>query len=212
MDLSNPIATVIPSAHGPVLEVLARTDVPLSGRAVAALTAGRVSHARTRQVLLELVASGLVTAQDAPPARLYRLNRQHLAADAVTVLASLRATLLHRMRESCRSWAPPARSVWLFGSLARGESTAESDIDVLVVRPDGVDVDDPDWIEQLTVFADQVRGWTGNACEVLEYGEAELSSLLDAGLASDLRSHGMTLAGVSPAGMLRSPRSLTSQP
>ena len=111
-------------------------------------------------------------------------------------------------RESCRSWAPPARSVWLFGSLARGESPAESDIDVLIVRP--VDVDDPDWIEQLTVFADQVRDWTGNACEVLEYGEAELSSLLDAGLDSDLRSHGMTLAGVSPAEMLRSASSGSS--
>ena len=206
MDLSDPIRTVIPSAHGPVLEVLARTDVPLTGRAVAALTAGRVSPARARQVLLDLVESGLVTAQDAPPARLYRLNRQHLAADAVTALASLRATLLDRMRAGCQTWATPARAVWLFGSLARGESTAESDIDVLVVRSDRVDADDPDWVEQLAVFAVQVRDWTGNACEVLEYGEAELSSLLDARLASDLRNHGMTLAGGSPAGMLRSPR------
>lgn len=206
MDLSNPIGTVIPSAHGPVLEVLARTDVPLSGRAVAALTEGRVSHARTRQVLLDLVASGLVSAQDAPPARLYRLNRQHLAADAVTALASLRASLLDRMRTSCQSWATPARAVWLFGSLARGESTAGSDIDVLVVRPDRVEVDDPNWVEQLAVFADQVHAWTGNVCEFLEYGEVELSSSLDTRLAADVRGHGLTLTGVSPAGLLRSPR------
>jgi len=157
-------------------------------------------------VLLELVAAGLVSAQDAPPARLYRLNRQHLAADAVTALAGLRATLLDRLRASCQSWATPARAVWLFGSLARGESTASSDIDVLVVRPDRVGVDDPNWVEQLAVFADQVHAWTGNVCELLEYGESELSSSLDPRVAADVRGHGMTLAGLHPQGLLRSPR------
>jgi len=34
MDLSSPISSVIPSAQGAVLAVLARTDEPLSGRAV----------------------------------------------------------------------------------------------------------------------------------------------------------------------------------
>lgn len=204
MDLSSPISTVIPSAHGPILEVLARTDVALTGRAVAALTEGRVSHARTRQVLLELVASGLVTAQEAPPARLYRLNRQHLTADAVSALASLRTTLLDRMRERCHRWATPARAVWLFGSLARGESTASSDIDVLVVRPDQVHVDDRLWTEQLAEFADQVHAWTGNRCELLEYAERELATALDVRLAADVRDHGVVLFGASPASLLRS--------
>lgn len=204
MNLSDPIGTVIPSAHGPVLEVLARTDVPLTGRAVAALTEGRVSHARTRQVLLDLVASGLVSAQEAPPARLYRLNRQHLAADAVTALASLRSTLLDRMRANCRSWVIPARAVWLFGSLARGESTGSSDIDVLVVRPDRVEVEDPDWARQLGEFAELVRAWTGNTCELLEYAEGELSDRLDTRLAADVRDHGVVLGGVTPAALLRS--------
>ena len=204
MDLGSPISTVIPSAHGPILEVLARTDVPLTGRAVAALTEGRVSHARTRQVLLELVASGLVIAQEAPPARLHRLNRQHLAADAVTALAALRTTLLNRMRERCQSWPAPAVAVWLFGSLARGESTARSDIDVLVVRPDPVEVDDPVWVGQLAEFADQVRTWTGNRCELLEYAESELATALDPRLAADVRDHGVVLSGASPAPLLRS--------
>lgn len=211
MDLSSPISTVIPSAHGPVLEVLARTDVPLTGRAVAALTEGRVSHARTRQVLLELVASGLVSAQEAPPARLYRLNRQHLAADAVTALSALRTTLLDRMREMCQSWTAPARAVWIFGSLARGDSTAASDIDVLAVRPDRVDDDDPAWVEQLAQLADQVRAWTGNRCELLSYAESELATTLDSRLAADVRDHGVVLAGVSPATLLRPARRRASR-
>lgn len=204
MDLSRPISTVIPSAHGPVLEVLARTDVPLTGRGVAVLTEGRVSHARTRQVLLELVASGLVSAQEAPPARLYRLNRQHLAAAAVTALADLRTTLLDRMRELCQGWARPAKAVWLFGSLARGDSTASSDVDVLVVRSDRVQGEDPAWVEQLAELTDQVRAWTGNRCELLEYAESELATTLDSRLAADVRDHGVVLCGASPAVLLRS--------
>ena len=38
MDLTDPMQSVIPSAHGAVLSVLARTDEPLSGRRVAELT------------------------------------------------------------------------------------------------------------------------------------------------------------------------------
>jgi hypothetical protein len=41
MDLTNPIQSVIPSAHGAVLNVLARTDEPLSGRRIAELTKPR---------------------------------------------------------------------------------------------------------------------------------------------------------------------------
>jgi hypothetical protein len=41
MDLSDPVSAVIPSAHGAVRAVLARTTEPLSGRKVAVLTDGR---------------------------------------------------------------------------------------------------------------------------------------------------------------------------
>jgi predicted nucleotidyltransferase len=206
VDLSDPIGAVIPSAHGPVLEVLARTNQPLSGRAVAALTDGKVSHARARQVLADLVAAGLVLAQDAPPARLYRLNRQHLAAEAVTALATLRSTLLSRMRGLAQAWTPPAQAVWLFGSFARGVSDARSDIDVLVVRPDTIDAEEPAWAQQLTDFADTLFAWTGNSCEIVEYALVDLADTLGARLAADLRDHGLVLVGDSPSTLLRRSR------
>lgn len=203
VDLSDPLSTVIPCAHGPVLEVLARTDHPLSGRAVAALTDGKVSPARTRQVLADLVVNGLVLAQDAPPARLYRLNREHLAAEAVTALVNLRSTLLARVRATVQSWQPAAHAVWMFGSFARGTSDAGSDIDVLVVRPDSVDAEDPAWIAQLAAFANGVFAWTGNSCEIVEYRLADLADSLGARLADDLREQALVLIGDSPSTLLR---------
>jgi len=35
MDLGSPMSSVVPSAHGPVLAVLARTHAPLTGRTIA---------------------------------------------------------------------------------------------------------------------------------------------------------------------------------
>lgn len=203
MDLSDPVGSVIPSAQGPVLEVLAGTHVALSGRAIAALTDGKVSHTRARQVLRDLVSAGLVLQEVAPPAYLYLLNRQHLAAEAICALATMRTRLLAQMRAGVQAWATPARAIWLFGSVARGTSTAASDIDVLVVRPAGVDAEDLVWLAQLTTFAESVQLWTGNRCELLEYGDDELIDALSPRLVSDLREHGLALAGESPARRLR---------
>ena len=75
MDLSSPISSVIPSAHGPVLAVLARTSEPLSGRRVAALTDGKVGQRRANEVLGALADAGIVLREHRPPAKLYRLNR-----------------------------------------------------------------------------------------------------------------------------------------
>ena len=38
MDVSNPLSCVVPSAHGPVLAVLAGTTMPLTGRKIAELS------------------------------------------------------------------------------------------------------------------------------------------------------------------------------
>jgi hypothetical protein len=80
MDLSLPLATVAPSLDAEVLTVLARTTAPLSGRRVGAL-ARRGSHQGVQRVLNRLVEHGLVLAEPASPAILYRLNRDHVLAE-----------------------------------------------------------------------------------------------------------------------------------
>lgn len=197
MDLSSPISSVIPSGHGVVLSVLARTDQPMSGRRVAELTGGQLSPKGTNNVLRALASAGVVLVENHPPAKLYRLNRRHLAAGSVSALAHLRSSLLAGLREHLDRWGAPPTAAWLFGSAARGEGHNESDIDVLIVRPADVDPSDVVWLAQLEELVDDVRAWTGNPCSVVEYSETEFERLMagDERLADELRTDGVHLAG-----------------
>jgi predicted nucleotidyltransferase len=200
MNWSNPIASVIPSAHGAVLAVLAQTHEPLSGRQVAVLTRGRFQQRRVNEVLTELADSGLVLREVRPPAKLYRLNREHVAAPAIVDLATMWAALLDRIRAAVEAWRIPVDAAWLFGSTARGEAGRGSDVDVLLVHtpstaPDGEQV----WEQQVETLTQDVQAWSGNPCEVLELTRAELADAVDRGdrLVRDLLDHGIPLTNTS---------------
>lgn len=135
MDLGHPISSVIPGPYGDILTMLARADVWLSGRKVAALTHGQVGRRRVDAVLAELARAGIADMQEVPPANLYRLNREHVAAPGIEALASMRDCLLTRLRDELAGCRVPPEAAWLFGSTARGESGSDSDIDLLLVRP-----------------------------------------------------------------------------
>jgi hypothetical protein len=194
MDVSHPIRSVIPSVHGDVLAVLARTDAALTGRGVAGLVEG-VSRAGVQKALAALVESGVVLVQHQPPANLYRLNRQHLAADAIVALATMRQRLLEAMRVHLASWDRPPWGAWLFGSAARADGSVASDIDVLIVRPREVTDLDAEWADDVDQFIADVTAWTGNGCAVIEYSRAEFDALIasDQRLARELRSDGIGL-------------------
>lgn len=176
MDLSNPMRSVIPVGQGEVLAVLARTDRPLTGRRVAELTDGRLSQKGTNLALRALARTGLVLVEAHPPANLYRLNRDHLAAPSIEALAALRERLIAAMIDHIGSWEIHAEGAWLFGSAARGDGGEDSDIDVLVLRPETVD--EAAWDDQVELFATAVTTWTGNRCEVIEYTSEEFAALM----------------------------------
>lgn len=205
VDLSSPISSVIPTAHGAVLAVLARTTEPLSGRRVAALTNGRFGQWRVNEVLGQLATAGIVLRESRPPAMLYRLNRHHVASVGIEALATQRAVLLDRMRAEVAAWEVPADAVWLFGSAARGDGDVSSDIDLFVVRPVTVDTDDPAWLRQMDDLSEHITRWSGNGCEALEVSRAELAEMVSRGerLVDDLRADALTLGGGSPRGLLR---------
>lgn len=204
MDLSSPISSVIPSAYGPVLAALVRAGRPLSGRQVAALVVGQVSRSRVNGVLGELAASGLVLRESHPPSVLYLFNREHVAAAHVEALADLRQRLFDRIRSEVQPWDPPAVAVWLFGSAARGEGAVDSDIDILVVRPDTVDEEDPGWRAQVARLSDRVTAWSGNACQILELRRAEVMENARSRhrLSADLRRDAVPLGGELPSSLL----------
>lgn len=194
MDVSNPIRSVIPSVHGDVLVVLARTDVPLTGRGIAGLVEG-ASRSGVQKALVALTQAGVVLVETHPPANLYRLNRRHLAADAIVELATMRSRLIAAMRRHLASWDRAPWGAWFFGSAARGDGSVSSDLDVLLVRPDSVTDLNVGWVTHVDRFADDVNAWTGNPCAVIEYSRREFDGLLasDQRLASELRTDGIAL-------------------
>jgi predicted nucleotidyltransferase len=208
MDLTNPIQSVIPSAYGAVLSVLGGTDEPLSGRRIAELTKPRFAQTQVNRVLRKLAESGVVLKERRPPSNLYRLNRDHVAAEGIEALGRMWATLLTRIRAELDTWSVPPRAAWLFGSAVRGEATEQSDIDIFLVLPSDGSASEAIasvWDRQTEVLAEKIRSWSGNPCEVTEMDPAELSAAVerDDRLVRDLREHAVALAGQNPRALLR---------
>lgn len=197
MDIANPMKSVIPSAQGEVLAVLARTTSSLTGRQIAGLTEGRVSQKRVSDILTTLTGAGIVTRQVAGSSYLHRLNRDHLAANAIVDLASIRDRLFGRIVDEVETWRLPADGVWLFGSVARGDGGLDSDIDLLAVRNDNVGADDALWLIQLDGLAKAVASWTGNDCRIVEYSAGEITRLVDDEdpLVRSIRAEGIRITG-----------------
>ena len=170
MDVSLPITTVVPSLDGPVLAALVRTTVPLSLAAVHE-GAGRGSKSGVRSVLLRLVDEGVVLAVPGG----YVLNREHVAAPAIELLATLHGELIGRLRGVVEAWPVPPTLVGLFGSAARRDGDAASDIDVLVVS------DDPELPDRVDELSDLIRRWTGNRAQVVGRTSSEVARLRRAG-------------------------------
>lgn len=166
MDVSMPITTVVPSLDGPVLAALAATTTPM-GLADVHTRAGRGSKSGVRSVLLRMVDEGLVL--EVPGG--YVLNRDHLAAPAVELLATLHGELTNRIRGAVEEWPTSPALVGMFGSAARRDGDANSDVDVLVVS------DDPDLADRVDELAEQVRRWTGNRAQVIGRTTKEIARL-----------------------------------
>ncbi|GAB3940960.1 hypothetical protein GCM10029976_059460 [Kribbella albertanoniae] len=204
MDLKTPISTVIPSLDGPVLQVLARADEGLSGREVHKL-AGQGSVAGVRLVLQRLAATGLVHVDDAGNSLSYRLNRKHLAAPVVEFLADLRAALVNRIADELTAWRLPPVHASVYGALARADGDLESDVELLLIRPDDLDANDPLWNEQAGRLMQTVVDLTGNPAHVFELSRTELANhlateapILNDWLHPTLHLSGLPLATLHP--------------
>jgi predicted nucleotidyltransferase len=173
MDFRRPLQVVTPTLDGDVLQALAHADIELSGRELARRV-GRGSPEGIRRAADRLVKQGSVARRAAGGAHLYRLNRDHLAAPYVEGLATLRTQLIERLRESFASWGTQPRLALLFGSIARSDAGADSDLDVLVVRERACDPEDELWRTQLLELEQSATAWTGNDTRIVEFDEDEL--------------------------------------
>ncbi|WP_283195997.1 helix-turn-helix domain-containing protein [Rhizobium sp. AN80A] len=122
-----------------VLRVLARHGGLLSAADISQRAA--LSKSSTRLGLLSLEESGVIVAEGAGYSRLYRLNAAHYLADQIRGLFAAEdrrfAAIVGAVKDSAGNKAPLVKSLWIYGSVARGEDRLGSDLDVAVVADAG---------------------------------------------------------------------------
>lgn len=204
MDLSRPWAPIRSPLDMEVVVVLRGTTRPLTGREVARLVRAG-SQPAVNAALRRLAEEGVVRAEEAGNAYLYTLNREHITAPALELLADVRAALERRLSAEIDAWEIAPTHVSIFGSAARGDGDTRSDIDIFVVRPADVPEDDPTWRGQLDLLSDHVRDWTGNHAALSEVSTADVRRLRRERppVVEELRRDAITLAGPTPSELLR---------
>jgi predicted nucleotidyltransferase len=190
---------------GPVLVALALAGKPLTVSEVAS-HAARGSEIGIRKSLGRLVAQGIVTATELGNTRVYSLNNDHVAAEVALGLTRLRPKLWEKMERSLEGWRVRPLYACVFGSAARHEGDAESDIDLLLVRPPTVaemkeaqksksvmaalgtwsnatttgvmsEVQAKKWDMNVDSLHGLVRRWSGNPLQVVSLSAIEWSEL-----------------------------------
>jgi predicted nucleotidyltransferase len=206
MDVSRPYAALASGIGTDVLVALARTTRPLTGRRVAEL----VDHSQrgVLSVLDRFVEHGLVLRTSAGRALMHELNRDHLAAPAVELLAGMRTELLSRLRGAFAEWDVAPIHASIFGSAARGDGDTSSDIDLFIVRPASVDGETAAWRSQVERLIDDVQSWTGNHVAIVEQDERDVGRLRRSKppVLKEVRRDGIDLAGTPLRELLGTPR------
>lgn len=178
MDWSNPASAVVPSLDASVLAVLAGITEPISGREVHRRSR-RGSSAGIAKILARLEDHGLVNVVNAPPSRLYSLNRDHVAAPAALALMDLRGQLFDRIRNHLKTWTPRPLAADIFGSAARGDGDIHSDLDILLVRPPHLTDDSTPWANNVDELEQLIARWSGNPASILQATPPEVMAMVD---------------------------------
>lgn len=196
MDFKRPGQILSSSAEPAVLLALASADVSFTGHDLARRTG--LPQRTTQNALNRLTPQGIVLVETAGRAKLYRLNRDHVAAPWIEGLAGLRQQLFDRIRDAIEEWTIPPVAAAVFGSVARGEAGPQSDLDLFLVRPSAADSDA--WDEQVSALTSAITRWTGNDTRELEFAEDELDSAAgQEQVIKDVLDHGIEVGGAIKA-------------
>lgn len=188
MDVSEPFGGLIPGAQGAVLGVLLRTGEPLTGRQVHALVRGDHSLWSVQEALKVVVELGAVRMRVVGRAHLYAVNADHVFVRALLPIVSPVSILRSVVADAVDS---NVHAVLLFGSMARGEATRSSDIDLAVIA-------EPGW-SGAPALRDAIRGRMGNDSDVLVLTVDEFDASAEPVLAH-VRREGIAVFGRKPRG------------
>ena len=189
MFFGEPFGGLVPGAQGAALVALMRTGMPMTGRQVHSVLGTTHSLRSVQGALKSLVALGLVETTVAGRAIMHRLNQDHFAITPLRQLADPIAALRAVVADTADS---NVQAVLLFGSVARGEASRSSDIDVAVIAPSI-------WNGRVEMQA-AVRARMGNECDVMVFTEDSFRRRAAAAepVVLDILRDGIALLGSMP--------------
>jgi predicted nucleotidyltransferase/biotin operon repressor len=154
-----------------ILRLLSRTRSEHTGREIASIIG--CSHNAARYALEDLERSGLVIHRQAGRANLYSLDGDNVVvADILSPAFLVEDSLIKQIANVVsRSMGTDLSSIYLFGSVARGEEDEGSDIDIVVVLKDGADPADKE--EAIADASIEVVRRFGNKLSPLVVTESE---------------------------------------
>jgi predicted nucleotidyltransferase len=188
MDFGEPFGGLMPGARGAALAALLRTGAPLTGRRVHALVADRHSLGAVQQALRDLDRLGLITTEAIGRAGVHHINEGHAGIAPLRALASPIEMLTRVVEETARG----VEAVIVFGSVARGDAHADSDVDLVVIAPEAWD--------GRAKLQEQVHERLGNDCDVLHLtgDHFKLAPEDREPVVSDILRDGIALVGTMP--------------
>jgi predicted nucleotidyltransferase len=125
---------------------------------------------------------------------------ENLVGRLVRSMADLRVLALETVGDCSGLQRSRPELVIVFGSFARGDTDADSDLDVVIVRPPDIDDSDSVWSESLFTLHQDLARALGNPVNILEIGKDELERRLRSasGLWRSIRDEGVVVYGDAP--------------
>lgn len=204
MNLSDPLEGLVRPMDGRVLQALARAVDGLTGRRIEHVIGSR-SRSGIVASLDRLVRIGLVGRSEVGNSALYSLNRDHVMWAPLFEILGARVALQTGLAELVEEIFPqsPPPATALYGSVARGTSTLDSDIDIVMIFPSGSRAS-----ERATGVEGIERALTerfGNRAEILDLDLDQLGDLVRSGdpLADALLDDAVTVAGPNVKQLIR---------
>lgn len=176
MDISRPLQNLMGQNTARVLRRLSLVSDELTGRRIAELA--EVPAMSAGRVLADLTEMGLVHARDVGRARVYRLNRDHVLWNPLDDMLKAPAIIERQIAEIVGESAAAGATVAVFGSFARGEAGAKSDVDIVIVSRDDAHQDRR--FELVDALRERIQLLTGNGIDVIDILDEDLARLVKA--------------------------------
>lgn len=172
MDHARPIPSLFPGARGAVLDVLTRVQRGMTIRQLA--DRAGVSHPQVSRHVADLERLGIIRREHVGRSHVITLT-DTLATGLLRGMTGLRENVVHTMQRTATSIEPRPVAITLFGSFARGDDHADSDIDVLVVVDDAMPEGAID--ESLMEWCRGITEITGNAVAEIVVTRSSLDAM-----------------------------------